>query len=501
MIEPTVPRVLLVEDDPAITHAVRSLLASEDISVIAVDDVESALSHLELGTFDLVLTDLRLPGMGGLELLDRVRSGNPRLPVIMMTAHGSTEVAIEATKRGAYDYVVKPFDPDELLELVLGAVERSRLLTETVVFGDDLPPDGGLALIGRSRAMQTLCKEIGRIAGTTLPVLILGETGTGKELVARALFQHGSRATGPFLAVNCAAVPETLIESELFGHERGAFTGAERRRIGRFEQAHEGTLFLDEIGDLALAAQAKLLRILQDGCFQRIGGEEVLQTDVRLVSATHRDLEREVFECRGFREDLFFRIGGSILRIPPLRERRDDIPLLTMHFLRRHGPAVGVLEPIISTEALAWLTEQPWPGNVRQLENVARQALLKARPRPIGLDHVRRVLNPRPSTETPAALSHAAYVARLIEGARSGELTHLRDRMIAELEGELFRQALQAADGNQAQVARWLGTSRRTLREVLRNLGDPSSHRTSEPVLKGPKAGAVTPPNTTNDVD
>lgn len=476
MSDPMLPRVLLVEDDAAISAAIQTLLRAEDLEVIAVDRAELALSRIGQEEFDLVLTDLRLPGLGGLELLDQLRQRRPRLPVVLMTAHGSTEVAIEATKRGAYDYVVKPFEPDELIDLVTVAVERSRLLTGTVVLGEEPATDHGPALIGKSRPMQTLCKEIGRIAGTNLPVLILGETGSGKELVARALCQHGTRADGPFLAVNCAAVPENLLESELFGHERGAFTGAERRRIGRFEQANGGTLFLDEIGDLAHATQAKLLRALQDGTFQRVGGNETFRTDVRLVSATHRNLEREVVEGGGFREDLFFRIGGAILRIPPLRDRRDDIPLLALHFLRRHAATLGVTEPAVSAEALDWLTDQPWPGNVRQLENAIRQALIQARPRPIGLDHVRRVLAPRPAESAPASQTHAAYVARLLEGARNGELTQLRDRLIADLEAELFRQAYQAAKGNQAQMARWLGTSRRTVREALQRLNDFPTH-------------------------
>ena len=303
-----------------------------------------------------------------------------------------------------------------------------------------------------------------------MSVLVLGETGSGKELVARALCQHGARAAGPFLAVNCAAMPEALLESELFGHERGAFTGAERRRIGRFEQAHGGTLFLDEIGDLTPATQAKLLRVLQDGSFRRVGGDETLTADVRLVSATHRDLEREVFEGGGFREDLYFRLGGVVLRVPPLRERRDDIPRLAMYFLRRHGRSLGMADAAASAEAMAWLADQAWPGNVRQLENVVRQALLQARPRPVGLEHVRRVMAPVESRRDCARQPHAVYVAELIAAARRGEATHLRARLMADLEGELFRQAHAAANGNQAQIARWLGTSRRTVREALRAL-------------------------------
>lgn len=423
----------------------------------------------------MVLVDIKLPGRDGTELLDRLRVERPGWPVVLMTAHGSAETAIQATKRGAYDYLVKPFDPAELVELAAVALDQGRLRLEPVGLGQDVE---GPALLGRSRPMQALCREIGRVAATDLPVLILGETGTGKELVARALYRHGQRSEGPFLAVNCAAVPETLLESELFGHERGAFTGADRRRIGRFEQAAEGTLLLDEIGDLTQPTQAKLLRVLQDGTFQRLGGAETVRVRTRILAATHRDLEREVVEGAGFREDLFFRLSGVVLRVPPLRERVEDIGELVDHFLRRHG-VVLVGEPVgIRRDALEWLGEQVWPGNVRQLENVVRRAILQARPRPVGLEHVKRAMGGWPVVPGVGTMPNAwAQRVRdeLEEVRRSGpgldSEVGLRERLLGELESELFRQAIDLAHGNQARAARWLGVSRQKVRETLRDLG------------------------------
>lgn len=461
-------RILVVEDDPSVGAALVSLLQNHGWQVVWRNNAEEALALTVSDAFALVLTDLRLPGKNGMEVLETLGRSHPSLPVIVMTAHGTTDAAIEATKRGAYDYLVKPLDPEALVDVVESALEHGPLRAEAV--GLEASSSSGLSLVGRSRAMQALCKEIGRVAATNLPVLILGETGTGKELVARALVHHGVRSTLPFLAVNCAAVPEGLLESELFGHERGAFTGADRLRVGRFEQANGGTLFLDEIGDMAMPTQAKLLRVLQDGTFQRVGGSETLQVDVRLISATHRDLERDVVEGRGFREDLFFRLGGVILRVPPLRERPEDIGVLVDHFLRRHAPGLGVEPPAIRDEALAWLEQQSWPGNVRQLEFVVRRALLQARPRPIGVEHVRRSLD----SAGPADRSHSglsAWIRQTLEASQRTGGTAVRDQVVEQVEAELFVQAIERTGGNQARAARWLGVSRLTLRERLRELG------------------------------
>lgn len=459
-------RILVVEDDRATGSQLQRWLSGAGAGW-EVDWVERG-EWGEVGRgYDLVLTDLRLPGASGLDLLDRWRQERPGCPIIVMTGQGTTDTALEATKRGAYDYLVKPVDPEDLLALVASALEPGALATEAVDMGEAIGT--GPALVGRSRRMQELCREIGRLAGTELPVLILGETGTGKELVARALHQHGSRSGGPFMALNCAAIPEALLESELFGHERGAFTGATGVRRGRMEQAEGGTLLLDEIGELPAALQAKLLRVLQDGVYHRLGGGEAREARVRVVSATHRDLEREVVEGTGFREDLYFRLSGAVLRVPALRERPEDVRCLVEHLRRRHAREVGSVAGF-SEEAMDYLERQAWPGNVRQLENVVRRSMLLARPLPVGVDHVRRSLEPLP--EVPQGRGFlSAWVAEQWDGETAME-PGLRTRMVAALDRELVRQGMERARGNQAQVARWLGVARLKVRQTWAGVSD-----------------------------
>ena len=326
------PKILLIEDDPGIVAALEKELQAEGYQVAAATRGDDGLALACEHPCDVVLTDLKMPGLSGLELVERLRAAKPKLPVIMMTAFGTTETAIEATKLGAYDYLLKPFDMGELLDLVAKALASSRLMHEPLEMGKADSTQS--AIVGNSRAMQAIYKEIGRVAATAVTVLIRGETGTGKELVARAIYQHSKRAEKPFVAVNCAAIPETLLESELFGHERGAFTGAHARRVGRFEQANLGTIFLDEIGDLSLSIQVKLLRVLQEKYIQRVGGNEKIPVDVRVLTATHRDLESAIQE-KQFREDLFYRFSGVTIALPPLRQRAEDIPDLVRYFLRR----------------------------------------------------------------------------------------------------------------------------------------------------------------------
>ena len=461
--------LLLIEDDPGFGPALQKVLRAEGYSVELVVRGEEGLVRTRDGRFDLVLTDLRLPGLSGLELIAQLHSAKPKLPIIMMTAHGTTATAIEATKLGACEYIIKPCETEELLALVESAVLNSRLMSEPVELGE-VHPKGDHAIIGQSRAMQALYKEIGRVAATPVSVLIRGATGTGKELVARAIYQHSSRADKPFIAVNCAAVPQTLIESELFGHERGAFTNAHSRRIGRFEQANGGTLFLDEIGDLPSETQAKLLRVLQEKCIQRVGGDKVIPVDVRILAATHRDLEAAIAD-REFREDLFFRLNVVALRLPSLAERVEDIPELVRYFIRRYAPELGVENPAIQAEAIALLQSQPWPGNVRELENTVRQALLIAPPFAVSVEHIRQALTRSARPETTEFRSHGAYVADLLNRASRGEVEQAYWRMIAELEPELFAQVMRLVDGNQSKAARLLGITRLKLREKLAELG------------------------------
>jgi nitrogen regulation protein NR(I) len=462
------PRLLLIEDDPGTAGSLQKVLLAEGYAVDIAARGDAGLAQAQNQPYDLVITDLKLPGLDGLQIVARLHAAKPRLPIIMMTAHGTTETAIEATKLGAFEYLVKPFEAEELLDIVAPAVAHARRMSEPVTLGEATPDRA--ALIGRSRAMQNLYKEIGRVAPTPATVLIQGETGTGKELVARALYQHGDRADRPFIAINCAAIPETLLESELFGHERGAFTGAQARRIGRFEQAQGGTIFLDEIGDLSLGTQSKLLRVLQEKCIQRLGSNETIRVDARVLAATHRDLEAAIRE-KEFREDLFYRLTVVVVRVPPLGERTEDIPDLLRFFMQRYATDLGVDSPAIQPDALDWLQKQPWPGNVRELENVVRQSLLAARPFAISLEHVQQVLARARKPAAIAAQTHAAYIADLLARVQRGEEQSAFTKMVGDLEPELYAQAIRLAQGNQAKAARWLGVTRLKMREKLIQFG------------------------------
>jgi len=462
------PKILLIEDDASIVGGLKKELQTEGYEVAVADRGDKGLAQAKEQPFDVVITDLKMPGLTGLELVEQLHAAKPKLPIILMTAFGTTETAIEATKLGAYEYLLKPFDMAELLDLVAKSVACNRLMSEPVEMGQARSNQS--AIIGNSRAMQAVYKEIGRVAATGVTVLIRGGTGTGKELVARAIYQHSSRAAQPFIAVNCAAIPETLLESELFGHERGAFTGAHARRVGRFEQANHGTLFLDEIGDLTLSTQVKLLRVLQEKYIQRVGGNEKIPVDVRILAATHRDLETALKENQ-FREDLFYRLSGVAIVLPPLSQRPEDIPDLVKYFMQRLGGEVGVDAPSIQPEAIAFLQNQAWPGNVRELENVVRQTLLLARNYPISLEHAQEACA---RTRKPLLVSDqtvAGYFSELLAKAQRGEADGVHATMIEEMERELFGRAIQLAEGNQAKAARWLGVTRTTMREKLIHFG------------------------------
>lgn len=460
--------ILLIEDDASTASALQKVMCDEGYAVDVAERGDTGLIRAREESFDVVITDLRLPGLDGLELVSQLHAAKPKLPIILMTAHGTTETAIEATKLGAYEYLLKPFEADQLFDLVAAAVRSSLLMSEPVELGD--AREARSAIVGNSRAMQAIYKEIGRVAATPVTVLIRGATGTGKELIARAIYQHSDRAQKPFIAINCAAIPETLLESELFGHERGAFTGAQARRIGRFEQAEGGTLFLDEIGDLNAGTQAKLLRVLQERIIQRLGSGENIPVDVRVLAATHRDLDAAIQE-KEFREDLFYRLSVVTIALPALRERADDIPALVRFFIQRYARQLSVELPSIQSEALTYLQGQPWPGNVRELENVVRQAMLLAKPFGIGLEHVRQVAEKSRQPVEANRQTHAHYVGELLASAQRGEVVNAYWRMIHDLEPELFQQAIQLAQGNQAKAARWLGITRLKVREKLIELG------------------------------
>ena len=481
------PKILLIEDDAGIVGGLKKELQVEGYDVAVAERGDTGLARAKEQPFDVVITDLKMPGLSGLELVEHLHASKPKLPIILMTAFGTTETAIEATKLGAYDYLLKPFDMVELLDLVAKSVASNRLMSEPVEMGEARSNQS--AIIGNSRAMQSVYKEIGRVAATAVTVLIRGETGTGKELVARAIYQHSDRAAQPFIAVNCAAIPETLLESELFGHDRGAFTGAHARRIGRFEQADRGTIFLDEIGDLSLSTQVKLLRVLQEKYIQRVGGNEKIPVDVRVLAATHRDLETALKENEAsrkfrFREDLFYRLSGVTITLPPLSHRSEDIPDLVKYFMQRSGGELGVDAPSIQPEAIAFLQNQVWRGNVRELENVVRQALLLARNYPISLEHAQEACS---RTRKPVLGSNqtiGGYFSELLARAERGEADGVHTKMIEEMERELFARAIQLAQGNQAKAARWLGVTRTTMREKLIHFG---LHRTGTSSSPGEK--------------
>jgi len=458
-------KILLVEDDSAIVITLCRMLADEGYDVSVEKRGDTGLERAKSETFDVVVTDLRLPGISGLELVRALHAARPRLPIILMTAHGTTETAIEATQSGAYDYLVKPFEIPELLGLLEQAVTASKLMSEPVQFGTTVPT-ARYAIVGNGRAMRSIYKEIGRVASKPVSVLIRGETGTGKELIARAIYQHSERANAPFVAINCAAIPETLLESELFGHERNAFTGASAKRIGRFEQANSGTIFLDEIGDMTPATQVKLMRVLQEKSLQRLGGKETIPLDVRVIAATHRDLEAAIRQ-KHFREDLYYRLNVVVIHLPPLRERKEDIPDLVGFFLQKYAAESGVKNPSIHPDAIEFLQAQTWPGNVRELENVMRKVLLQAHGYTISIEHIRAAITKSVPTSALSEKSIQKYVDELIAAAESGEIADARARLQETVERALFSRALAMAHGNQVKASRWLGVSRQTLREKM----------------------------------
>ncbi len=452
--------ILVAEDDRTIRRNLVLLLEAEGFRVLDAADGDAALACIRADRPDAVLLDLKMPRRDGLSVLAELGPALADLPVIVVTALGGSAAAIEAMRRGAYDYLSKPFDLDEVLITLRRALRQKELAAEVAALRariEDHDETAGTAgveeaeLVGQGAAMREVFKSIGRAAATEAPVLILGESGTGKELVAAALHRHSGRAAGPFIRVNCGALPEGLIESELFGHERGAFTGADRQRPGRFERAAGGTLFLDEVGELPRAAQAKILRVLQQREFERVGGTETLQSDARVVSATHRDLPKEVAAGR-FREDLYYRLNVARIVIPPLRDRSEDIPSLAVHILRRMERNHGWRALSLSPEALAALRERPWPGNVRQLENILARAAIAARGRAILPEHLDADEPADPLIPAPGG---------------PAETLPLR-ALLAEVERRAIHRAMLACDGNRTKTADRLGISRRQLFDKIR---------------------------------
>jgi two-component system nitrogen regulation response regulator GlnG len=465
-------RLLVVDDEPNVLYSIKKWLQSESLEVTVARTGRQGIELTRELRPDVVVLDVRLADTSGMEVFDAIRELDPRLPVILITAYAATETAIEAMKRGAFEYLLKPVDFHQLRDVVQRAVELSRFRHVPPVFGDDAQDGEAERIVGRSAAMQEVYKAIGRVAPRDVTVLITGESGTGKELVARALFHHSARTGAPFLAVNCAAIPEGLLESELFGHERGSFTGAERRRIGKFEQAQRGTLFLDEIGDMSAATQAKVLRVIQDQTFERVGGDETIRTDVRLIAATNKDLEREA-AAGCFRKDLLYRLNVFTIQIPPLRERRDDIPLLIDYFLPRFSRSLGRTIHSIAPEAERLLHTFDWPGNVRQLQSVLKYAIVQASGDVLTLDCLPENLRSAPASADARALPAEGALAGLAEFTegllRAGELDVYR-RVCQEMDRVVLGAVLRHVSGNQLKASEILGISRTTLRAKLRAL-------------------------------
>jgi two-component system nitrogen regulation response regulator GlnG len=467
-------RLLLVDDDPDLILAqVNHALGPAGVQVDVARSGAAGLQQLAAQPPEVILLDVRLPDLSGLEVYQRVRELDARIPVIFVTAVTAADSAIEAMKQGAYDYLFKPLDPQHLRQVVGEALELARFMREPVAVPETLPDDEcGDAVIGRCPAMREVYKAIGQVARQNVIVLITGESGTGKELVARAIYQHSYRARAPFHAINCAAIPEPLLESELFGHEKGAFTGADRRRIGKFEQANGGTLFLDEIGDMPLGMQGKLLRVSQDQKFERVGGNETIQTDVRLIAATNRDLK--AWSAVGqFRADLYYRLSVFTIELPPLRERGDDVLLLAQRYLRRFNRELGREVHEIAPEALERLRTYSWPGNIRELQSVLKQALLRASgsvlipaflPEGLGISDEKG--GAAPKTEAAGSHFEAFIRQRLTDGASDVYLQAHR-----ELDRLLLPLALEYSGGSQRLASRLLGIARQTLRLKLRDAG------------------------------
>lgn len=445
--------ILVVDDEPTILSTVSGILQDEGFEVLTALDGESALAITEEESPDLVLLDIALPGQDGLEILRQLKESQPLLPVVMISAYGSVENAVQATRLGAYDFIEKPPHADKIILTVRNALEMARLTEENLRLRQKAAPPQ--EIIGKSQAIQTLREQVRVVAPTNAWVLITGENGTGKELVARAIHRQSKRAHKPFVEVNCAAIPEELIESELFGHEKGAFTGATNKRRGKFDQAHEGTMFLDEIGDMSLKTQAKVLRILQEQRFERVGGGRPIQVDVRVIAATNKDLEAEI--ARGtFRADLYYRINVIPIAVPPLRKRREDIPLLINYFLKEAATEHDGPQKIMTPEAVEILQRQLWPGNVRELKNFVQRLVILTPGRVIDVEHL------------PGELRRGE---RDPEGGWSffhiGSLKEAR----ARFEKEFIRRKLTEHQGNVSLTAAAIGLERSHLYKKMKAYG------------------------------
>lgn len=485
--EETMAGILVIDDGESIRYSIRNLLEGDGLKVLAASTGMEGLQLLKEQHPDVVLLELKLPDCSGMDLLTQIRAINPKQPVIFITAYGTTETAIEVMKQGAFDYLLKPVDLEKLSIILLRALEVTRLMHAPALLNGE---DASDRIVGRSPIILEMCKTIGRVAPLDVNVLILGESGTGKELVARALYQHSRRADQVFMAINCAAIPEALLESELFGHEQGAFTGAHRRRIGKFEQCSGGTLFLDEIGDMSPALQSKMLRVLQDQQFERLGGNESLRTDVRLLAATNQDLEKRVREER-FRKDLYYRLKGVTIRVPPLRERLEDVAELAHYFLYRFNRELGRDSRTIAVETLDLLQSYSWPGNVRELQGVIRESMLRASGSVLLPEFLAQEFrSAHAAPEAARSVLPVFDVLQLIRTLLDLGVPDVYARVIEAVERVLIPEVLARVQMHQARASEILGVSRATLRTRLRAM-----HRGIDKVFIGELLAEEEPPH------
>jgi len=463
------PTLLVIDDEQSVRYSFRRIFEGDKGRVLTAGTAVEGLALVREHKPDVVVLDLQLPDGNGLDVFREIHAHDPRRPVVFITAHGTTETAIEAMKSGAFDYLVKPVNLERMSQVIDRAYEAARLMDSPAVLPAEEPGD---RIVGRSPVIQEMCKAIGRIAPQDVNVLILGESGVGKELVARALYQHSRRADRPFLAINCAAIPETLLESELFGHEKGSFTGADRRRIGKFEQCNGGTLFLDEIGDMSPVLQVKMLRVLQDQRFERVGSNESIQTRVRVLAATNHNLEKDV-EGGRFRKDLYYRLKVATIQVPPLHERIEDVAELAHYFLFRFNRELGLSLHALAPETIERLEAYAWPGNVRELQSAIKQAMLNASGNILLPEFLPPELRSAGKPERHAAAPPAGKldIESLIDGLLQRGETDIHAKVMEAVERILLAHTLAHTRGHQAQASDMLGLNRATLRHKLRTLG------------------------------
>jgi len=473
-------KILLIDDDEGLIHFLSRFFQRKGYAVTSCLNGKDAVNETAKNSFDLILLDYKMPGFNGIETLKRIKADQVKTPIIIMTAYGSTDLAIEAMKLGAYDYLVKPFEREELSRIVFDALAVNRQMKEVVFLPDStetgpaIPDKHSLKIIGNSKKMQDVYKMVGQIAEKDVPVLITGESGTGKELAAKAIYHHSRRKDKPFIAINCAAIPENLFESELFGYERGAFTGAERTHMGKIERCNGGTCFMDEIGDMSPSLQAKLLRVLQEGEIERLGGNRTIRVDIRIIAATNKDLDKEVREGR-FREDLYWRLKVISLNLPPLRKRLEDIHDLVKYFLLRFSEEYNKPVHHISESALKRFYSYSWPGNVRELENCIRRAVLLCSGNIVTRDHL--LLLDSKDEYLLQKMNREQLIERLkdklediIPEILSLSKQDIHSNIIEMVEDTLITKALKECGNNQVQAAKMLGISRNTLRHRMKRL-------------------------------